>query len=147
MRKVWNPQCGIDFDMIDMRDLKKVRAQFKPNTKMVLAESPTNPTLKCTDLKELAKLCREKKALLVIDNTFMSPVLQNPIALGVDVVMHSITKYIGGHSDVVAGCLCFNDSDLYDKLFFSMKSMGTSIAPFDAYIALRGSKTMKLRVE
>jgi len=147
MNKVWGPNCNIDFDMIDMRDLKKVRAQFKPNTKMVLAESPTNPTMKCTDLKELAKLCKEKKALLVIDNTFMSPVLQNPIALGADVVMHSITKYIGGHSDVVAGCLCFNDGDLYDKLFFNMKSMGTSIAPFDAYLALRGSKTMKLRVE
>jgi len=133
--------------MIDMRDLKKVRAAFKPNTKMVFAESPTNPTLKITDLRELAKLCKEKKALLVVDNTFMSPVLQNPLALGADVVMHSITKYIGGHSDVVAGCLCFNDADLYDKLFFNMKSMGTSIAPFDAYIALRGAKTMKLRVE
>lgn len=130
-----------------MRDLKKVRAAFKPNTKMVFAESPTNPTLKITDLRELAKLCKEKKALLVVDNTFMSPVLQNPLALGADVVMHSITKYIGGHSDVVAGCLCFNDADLYDKLFFNMKSMGTSIAPFDAYIALRGAKTMKLRVE
>merc|ERR1711957_496982 len=110
-------------------------------------ESPTNPTLKCTDIAAVAKICKEKGVRLVIGNTFMSPALQNPLALGADVVMHSITKYIGGHSDVVAGCLCFNDADLYDKLFFNMKSMGTSIAPFDAYIALRGAKTMKLRVE
>lgn len=83
----------------------------------------------------------------MIDNTFMSPVLQNPLALGADVAMHSITKYIGGHSDVVAGCLCFNDDELYDKLFFNMRSIGTTIAPFDAYMALKGAKTMKLRVE
>lgn len=75
LNKVWYPQCKIDFDMIDMRDLKKVRSQFKPNTKMVIAESPTNPTLKCTDIKELAKICKEKGAILMIDNTFMSPVL------------------------------------------------------------------------
>lgn len=147
MNKVWNPQSKIDFDMIDMSDLDKVRAHFKPNTKLVIAESPTNPTLKCTDIQGLAKICKEKGAWLMIDNTFMSPVLTNPLDLGADVVMHSITKYIGGHSDVCAGCLCFNDPDLYDRLYFNMKSIGSCIAPFDAYIALKGSKTMKLRVE
>jgi cystathionine beta-lyase/cystathionine gamma-synthase len=133
--------------MIDMRDMKKVRKAFKPNTKLVIAESPTNPTLKCTDIKELAKICREKGAILMVDNTFMSPLLQNPLTLGAHVAMHSITKYIGGHSDVVAGCLCFNDDALYEKLYHNMRTMGSCIAPFDAYIALKGSKTMKLRVE
>ena len=103
--------------------------------------------MKCTDIAAVAKLCHSKGAMLVIDNTFMSPCLQNPLLLGADVVMHSITKYIGGHSDVVAGALMFNDSKLYDKLFFNIKSMGYWISPFDAWIALKGSKTLKLRAE
>lgn len=134
------------WDMMDMSDLKKVEATFRPNTKLVWIETPTNPTLKVTDIAGLAKICKKKGALLLVDNTFMSPVLQNPLALGADIAYHSITKYIGGHSDVVAGALCFNDSDLYDRLEFNMKTMGTTIAPFDAYIALRGVKTLDLRV-
>jgi cystathionine gamma-lyase len=133
--------------MIDFSDLKKVEAAIKPNTKMMWVESPTNPTLKCTDIAEVAKICKKKGILLAIDNTFMSPALQNPLLLGADIVMHSITKYIGGHSDVVAGAVIFNDPDLYDKLYFNIKSMGTMIAPFDAYLALRGSKTLQLRAE
>lgn len=130
-----------------MSDLKKVKSAIKSNTKIVWIESPTNPTFKCTDIAAVAKLCKEKNALCCIDNTFMSPALQNPLKLGADVVMHSVTKYIGGHSDVVAGALMFNDPDLYDKLYFNIKSIGTMIAPFDAYIALRGSKTLALRAE
>jgi cystathionine beta-lyase/cystathionine gamma-synthase len=133
--------------MIDTTDLKNVSKALKKNTKIVLIESPTNPTLKCTDIEGIAKLCKANGSLLVVDNTFMSPVLQNPLSLGADIVMHSITKYIGGHSDVVAGALMFNDSDLYDQLYFNIKSMGYMIAPFDAWIALRGSKTLKIRVE
>lgn len=110
-------------------------------------ESPTNPTLKCTDIGGVAKLCKEKGALLGIDNTFMSPVLQNPCKLGADITMHSVTKYIGGHADVLAGCLCFNDTKLYDLLYNNMKNMGNGISPFDAYLALRGSKTMEIRLE
>lgn len=147
IRKIYGPQTGITFDMIDFTDLKKVKAAIKKNTKLMWIESPTNPTLKCTDIAAVAKICKEKGVRLVIDNTFMSPALQNPLSLGADVVMHSITKYIGGHSDVVAGCLVFNDSELYDKLYFNIKSMGTMIAPFDAWVALRGSKTLKLRAE
>lgn len=147
LRRIFTPNYGIEWDMIDMTDLKKVKAAFKKNTKMVWIESPTNPTLKCTDIQEVAKICKANGALCVVDNTFMSPALQNPLVLGADVVMHSITKYIGGHSDVVAGALMFNDSALYDKLFFNIKSMGTTIAPFDAWIALRGSKTLQLRAE
>jgi cystathionine gamma-lyase len=133
--------------MIDFSDLKKVRKAFKPNTKLVWIESPTNPTLKCTDIEAVAKITHEHGAMLVIDNTFMSPALQNPLKLGADIVMHSITKYIGGHSDVVAGALIFNDSKLYDKLFFNIKTLGTCIAPFDAWIALKGSKTLAIRAE
>jgi cystathionine gamma-lyase len=147
LRKIWNPNYNVDWGMIDMSDLKKVRAAFKPNTKLVWIESPTNPTLKCTDIAAVAAICKEKGVLLCVDNTFMSPALQNPLVLGADIVMHSITKYIGGHSDVVAGALMFNDSALYDKLFFNIKTMGGMIAPFDAWIALRGSKTLAIRAE
>ena len=147
LRNIFSPNTHIEWDMIDFTDLKKVRASFKKNTKLVWIESPTNPTLKCTDIAAVAKICHEKGALLAIDNTFMSPVLQNPLSLGADIVMHSITKYIGGHSDIVAGCLMFNNSDLYDKFYFNIKSMGTMISPFDAWVALRGTKTLKLRVE
>jgi cystathionine gamma-lyase len=147
LRKVYAPQTNIEYDMIDMSDIKKVRAAFKANTKLVWIESPTNPTLKCTDIEAVSKICKEKGVLLVVDNTFMSPALQNPLLLGADVVMHSLTKYIGGHSDVVAGALMFNDSELYDKLYFNIKSMGSMISPFDAYLALRGAKTLQLRAE
>jgi cystathionine beta-lyase/cystathionine gamma-synthase len=95
--------------MIDFTDLKKVRNAFKPNTKMVWIESPTNPTLKVTDIAAVAKICKEKGALLVVDSTFMSPVLQSPLKLGADIVMHSLTKYVSGHCDVLAGAFMFND--------------------------------------
>ena len=95
--------------MIDFSDLKKVRKAFKKNTKMVWIESTTNPTLKCTDVAGVSKICKDKGAMLVVDNTFMSPVLQNPLTLGVDICLHSITKYISGHTDVVGGALCIND--------------------------------------
>lgn len=147
IRRVFEPQTNIKWDMIDFSDLKKVRGAIKKNTKICWIESPTNPTLKCTDIAAVAKICKEKGVMLVIDNTFMSPVLQNPLLLGADIVMHSCTKYIGGHSDVVAGALMFNDAKLYDKLYFNIKSMGYFIAPFDAYICMRGSKTLELRVK
>jgi cystathionine gamma-lyase len=133
--------------MIDCSDLQKVKAAIKPNTKLMWIESPTNPTLKCTDIAELSKICRDHGVLLAVDNTFMSPALQNPLVLGADIVMHSITKYIGGHADVVGGAIIFNDESLFDKLHMNMSVMGTIISPFDAYLALRGSKTLQLRAE
>lgn len=147
LRKIFSPNYQIDWTMTDMSDMRKVRAAMQKNTKIVWMESPTNPTLKCTDIAAVAKICHEFGALLCVDNTFMSPALQNPLVLGADIVMHSITKYIGGHSDVVAGALMFNDSKLYDDLFFNIKTMGGCIAPFDAWIALRGSKTLQIRAE
>lgn len=133
--------------MIDMQSMKNVRAAFKKNTKIVWIESPTNPTLKVTDIEAVAEICKEFGALLIVDNTFMSPALQNPLLLGADIVMHSVTKYIGGHSDVCAGALMFNNEKLYEPLFFNIKTMGTMIGPFDAWLALRGTKTLALRME
>ena len=133
--------------MIDCTDLKKVEKAITKDTKILWIESPTNPTLKCTDIAAVSKICKKHNVFLAIDNTFMSPVLQNPLKLGADIVMHSVTKYIGGHSDVVAGALMFNSLELFDKLYFNVKSMGTMIAPFDAFIALKGSKTLALRAE
>ena len=120
---------------------------MKPNTKIVWAETPTNPTLKICDIAGIAKICKEKKALMVVDNTFFTPYLQNPLDLGADMVVHSITKYIGGHSDVVMGAIMLNDKALYDRLFFTIKSIGSGASPFDCYLALRGSKTLHVRVE
>ena len=147
LRKILIPNAGIQLDLIDCTDLKKVEGAIKKNTKILWIESPTNPTLKCTDIAAIAKICKKHNVFLAIDNTFMSPVLQQPLSLGADIVMHSVTKYIGGHSDVIAGALMFNSLELFDKLYFNIKSMGTMIAPFDAFIALKGSKTLALRVE
>lgn len=147
LRQIYGPTTGIEFDLVDMQNLAFVKKSIKKNTKIVWIEAPTNPTFKYPDIAAIAKLTHEAGAILVIDNTFMSPVLQNPLTLGADIVMHSITKYIGGHSDCVAGALIFNDEALYDKLYFNIKSMGTMINPFNAWVALRSSKTLKLRVE
>mmetsp|Transcript_14498 Transcript_14498/g.24746 ORF Transcript_14498/g.24746 Transcript_14498/m.24746 type:complete len:238 (-) Transcript_14498:391-1104(-) len=137
----------IKHGMTDLEDLEKVLTTQSRVPRIVWVESPTNPTMKCVDIQAIAKICASLGCLFVVDNTFMSPVLQNPVKLGADIVMHSITKYIGGHSDVVAGALMFNDPDLYDQLYFNIKSIGTFLSPFDAWIALRGTKTLHLRVE
>ena len=101
------PNAGIQLDLIDCTNLKKIEGAIKKNTKIMWIESPTNPTLKCSDIAAIAKICKKHNVFLAIDNTFMSPVLQNPLSLGADIVMHSVTKYIGGHSDVIAGALMF----------------------------------------
>ena len=147
LRNVFTPHTGIPWDMIDFTDLKKVRDAFKPNTRMVWIESPTNPTLKVTDIAAVAKICKGKGALLVVDNTFMSPVLQSPLKLGADIVMHSLTKYVSGHCDVLAGAFMFNDDELYDKYHYIIKTVGSAISPFEAFLCMRGSKTLKLRAE
>lgn len=147
MRRILNEKQGIKVDFVDFGDLNIVRKNIKPNTKIVWAETPTNPTLKICDIAAIAKICKEKKTLLVVDNTFFTPYLQNPLDLGADMVVHSITKYIGGHSDVVMGAIMLNDKEMYDKLFFASKSIGSGASPFDCYLALRGSKTLAVRVE
>jgi cystathionine gamma-lyase len=147
MRRILGERQGVSVDFVDFGDLSVVRKSMKPNTKVVWAETPTNPTLKICDIVGIAKICKEKKAFMVVDNTFFTPYLQNPLDLGADMVVHSITKYIGGHSDVVMGAIMLNDKALYDRLFFTIKSIGSGASPFDCYLALRGSKTLHVRVE
>jgi cystathionine gamma-lyase len=147
MRRILSERQGVQLDFVDFSDLSVVRKAMKASTKVVWAETPTNPTLKICDIAAIAKICKERGALLVVDNTFFTPYLQNPLDLGADMVVHSITKYIGGHSDVVMGAIMLNDKALYDRLFFTMKSIGSGASPFDCYLALRGSKTLHVRVE
>lgn len=119
---------------------------IKPNTKVCWLETPTNPTLKIFDIQKISDALKGTGVLLVVDNTFSTPINTNPLALGADIVSHSLTKYIGGHSDVIAGALMLNDKELYDRLYFVLKSMGTGLSAFDSWIALRGSKTLEVRV-
>lgn len=147
LRNILNPKHGIEMSMLDFSDIKVFKKHVKSNTKVVWLETPTNPTLKAFDIAAIAKALKGTGVLLVVDNTFATPINTNPIALGADIVVHSCTKYIGGHSDVIAGALCFNGRELYDKLFFILKTIGSGLSAFDSYIALRGSKTLEVRVQ
>ena len=138
---------GIDFEFIDTRSTDLIKSAIKQNTKLIFVETPTNPLLELCDIKETSKICMNHNICLVVDNTFMSPYGQNPLTIGADVVMHSATKSIGGHSDVLAGALITNDSSLAEKLYFVQKSGGAVPSPFDCWLLLRSTKTMELRVQ
>ena len=138
---------GIDFEFIDTRSTDLIKSAIKQNTKLIFVETPTNPLLELCDIAETSKLCMDHNILLAVDNTFMSPYGQNPLTIGADVVMHSATKFIGGHSDVLAGALITNDSSLAEKLYFVQKSGGAVPSPFDCWLLLRSTKTMELRVQ
>lgn len=138
---------GLEFDFVDTRYSDEIEKAIKPNTKWVFVETPTNPLLELCDLAEAATLCKENNIKLAVDNTFMSPYGQSPLALGADIVMHSATKFIGGHSDIIGGVLITNDSSLADQLYFIQKSGGAVPSPFDCWILLRSTKTMALRVQ
>ena len=138
---------GIDFEFIDTRSTDLIKSAIKQNTKLIFVETPTNPLLELCDIAETSKLCIDHNILLAVDNTFMSPYGQNPLTIGANVVMHSATKFIGGHSDVLAGALITNDSSLAEKLYFVQKSGGAVPSPFDCWLLLRSTKTMELRVQ
>ena len=138
---------GFEFDFVDTRFLDQIEAAIKPSTKWVFVETPTNPLLELCDIQETAKLCKAHEISLAVDNTFMSPYGQTPLALGADIVMHSATKFIGGHSDLIAGALITNDASLAERLYFIQKSGGAIPSPFDCWILLRSTKTMGLRVQ
>jgi len=138
---------GIDFEFIDTRSIDLIKSAIKQNTKLIFVETPTNPLLELCDIAETSKLCMDYNILLAVDNTFMSPYGQNPLTIGADIVMHSATKFIGGHSDVLAGALVTNDSNLAEKLYFVQKSGGAVPSPFDCWLLLRSTKTMELRVQ
>ncbi|MFI6926542.1 cystathionine gamma-synthase [Nonomuraea spiralis] len=138
---------GLHYDPVPLHDLDAVASAMTQKTKIVWVETPTNPLLGIADIAALAELAHESGALLVVDNTFASPYLQQPLALGADVVVHSTTKYIGGHSDVVGGALVAGDKDLGDELAYHQNAMGAVAGPFDAWLTLRGLKTLGVRMD
>jgi cystathionine gamma-lyase len=138
---------GIKFHFVNMYDAQNINNYINENTKMLWVETPTNPTMQIIDIKACAKIADAKNIILVVDNTFASPYLQNPLDLGAKIVMHSVTKYIGGHSDVVMGAICTNDKDLYEQLAFIHNSCGATPGPMDSFLVLRGLKTLHVRMD
>ena len=138
---------GLDYTPVAQQDLDAVRAAVKDNTRIVWCETPTNPLLNIADIAALAGIARDAGAHLVVDNTFASPALQRPLELGADIVVHSTTKYLGGHSDVVGGALVTTDAELGEQLAYHQNAMGAVAGPFDAWLVLRGIKTLSVRMD
>jgi cystathionine gamma-lyase len=139
--------AGLEFSYADLSDLDAAKAALREETAMVWIESPTNPLLKLVDLKAIATLAKKRGALVVVDNTFATPYLQRPLELGADIVMHSATKFINGHSDMVGGIVAVNDEALARRLAYLQNSIGAVAGPFDSFLALRGVKTLDIRME
>lgn len=138
---------GIKFHFVNTSSVEEIQAKINANTKMIWVETPTNPTLKITDIELVSQISKSNGLYLVVDNTFASPFLQNPLDLGADIVVHSVTKYIAGHSDVVMGALVVNDTELRNQLFFFYNAVGGTPGPQDCFLALRGIKTLHLRMK
>lgn len=138
---------GIKFHYVNMQEVGNVRQYINENTKLIWAETPTNPLMNICDIAGLASIAKEHNILLCVDNTFASPYLQTPLDLGADIVMHSATKYLGGHSDVIQGALMMNSQELKDQLYFIQKSCGAVPGPMDCFLVLRGIKTLHLRMQ
>ena len=146
MRKVWETY-GLKFRFIDMSNADNISKHVTPATKMIWVETPTNPLIRIIDIKACAAIAKKAGALLAVDNTFASPYLQNPLDLGADMVMHSATKYIGGHSDVVHGCIITNNKEIADQLYFLQNACGAVPGPQDCFLLLRGLKTLHVRMQ
>ena len=140
-------KMGIKFHFVDMSNPDNVKAVISANTKMIWVETPTNPLLRIIDIEAVSAIGHEANAIVVVDNTFSSPYLQNPSLWGADIVMHSATKYINGHSDVVMGILCVNDSELHQRLAFIQNTCGATPGPQDCFLVLRGIKTLHIRMQ
>jgi cystathionine beta-lyase/cystathionine gamma-synthase len=140
-------QFGMEFSYVDTSCMEKVVAAIKPSTKMLYIETPTNPTMIVTDLAAIAKLARERNLTLVVDNTFLSPYLQQPIALGAHIVVHSMTKYLNGHSDCVGGAVILTRKEDAEKIYFVQRSAGAGLAPMDCFLVSRGVKTLAVRMD
>jgi cystathionine gamma-lyase len=138
---------GITFSYVDLRDLEAVRQEVSDRTRMIYAETPTNPMMRLCDLSSLGEIAEAAGAMLVVDNTFMSPYLQNPLAHGATIVLHSSTKYIGGHSDLIGGLVVTSDDEVGDRLKFLQNAVGAVPAPLDCYLALRSLKTLAVRMD
>jgi len=144
--RIFEP-LGIKFHFINLSDANNISKYINAKTKLIWIETPTNPTMQIVDIAACSKIAKEKNIILAVDNTFASPYLQNPIDHGADIVMHSVTKYLGGHSDVVMGALCTNDDKLYERLAFILNSCGANPGPMDSFLVIRGIKTLHLRME
>ncbi len=140
-------QFGLEFTFVDMTDLQATRAALRPTTRMLWVETPTNPLLKVVDVAGISALAHAQNILVGVDNTFATPYLQRPLELGADLVMHSTTKYLGGHSDVIGGAIVTSDAPLYERLKFLQNATGAVPSPFDCWLVLRGLKTLALRME
>jgi cystathionine gamma-lyase len=146
--RVRRRSAGLDFSWVDLSDLAAFEAAIRPNTRMVWIETPTNPTLRLVDIAAVAERARKRGLIVVVDNTFCSPALQRPIELGADIVMHSATKYINGHSDIIGGLAIVGDrADLAEQMSFLQNAVGAVQGPFDSFLALRGLKTLHLRMK
>ncbi|OEL04461.1 bifunctional cystathionine gamma-lyase/homocysteine desulfhydrase [Staphylococcus casei] len=138
---------GIEVDFIDTTNIDQVERHIKPETKMLYIETPSNPLLRVTDIQQTAEIAKKYELISVVDNTFMTPYFQNPLVLGIDIVLHSATKYLGGHSDVVSGLVATSDSNLAERIGFIQNSTGGVLGPQDSYLLIRGIKTLGLRME
>lgn len=144
---VLSPQFDIKVDYVDASKTENVLQALKPETKIIWLESPTNPTLKLCDIHEISKIAKSKNIIVVVDNTFMSPYFQHPLKLGADVVLHSTTKYINGHSDSVGGAIITNNEEIFNKIKFNQNALGAILSPFDSYMVMRGIKTLAIRMK
>lgn len=145
--KVRRRSAGLDFSFVDLNDTKAMKAALKPETRMIWAETPTNPMLKLVDLKKVAAFAQKHGLILVVDNTFCSPMIQRPLEYGADLVLHSATKYLNGHSDMVGGVVVAGSDELAEQMGFLQNSVGAIAGPFDAFLAMRGLKTLHLRMK
>jgi cystathionine gamma-lyase len=146
IKEIFEPY-KITFTFTDFTDLELIQRAFQPSTKMVWIETPTNPTLKIFDIQAIAEISHKKNAIVVVDNTFLSPYFQKPLLLGADIVVHSTTKYLNGHSDIIGGAVILNDTELFGKIQFVQKAVGAVPSPFDSWLTLRGVKTLAVRMQ
>ena len=138
---------GFEATFVDTTDLQQIEAAVRPNTKAIFIETPSNPLLEVTDIRGVVAIAKRHNLLSMVDNTFMSPVLQRPLELGADIVLHSATKFLGGHNDIIAGAVVVNSDELAEKISFVQVAIGAILSPFDSWLLLRSMKTLKLRVE
>lgn len=144
--QVWQ-KLGVTFTAVEGTDLDSIRAAIRPETRIVWLESPSNPMLKCVDIASACQIAHDHDALAVVDNTFATPVLQRPLELGADLVVHSLTKYLGGHSDIIGGAVITNDDELHEQLRFLQNALGGVLGPMDCFLVLRGTKTLVVRMK
>lgn len=138
---------GVEFSWVDTENLLDIKDNIRPNTKMIFIETPTNPLLTLTDISKVSKICKSAKLILVVDNTFLSPYFQNPLTLGADIVVHSSSKYLNGHSDIIGGIVITSNKKINNQLKYTQKAIGAIPSPFDCWLILRSTKTLALRME